>query len=320
MEEIEVPTEHLHEAVHHEAHHSQEGWITGVALSTALLAALAAVTALLSGMNANEALIDRVTSSDSWSEFQANSVKLAILEADADLIKLNGQKVPSRFSDKMKKYRDEKDRLSKKATEEEESYRQRLDRHENLARGVTMFQIAISIAAIAALTKRRWFWYMGLGFGVIGTGFLIYAMAIMKVTEVSEGSGEQEQKEPKAKGGESKDGKLPGESKEGKSPAEASKTPADSKEAKGVKDPKEAKAASESKQERDAKKANESGAFNTGSQADRLTKCLLQLRAATQDLAGTAVPQCRQPTIPGHQPVIPRPLLPVPCAFAFLAA
>jgi hypothetical protein len=204
-----------------------------VALSTALLAALAAVTALLSGMNANEALIDRVTSSDSWSEFQANSVKLSILEADADLIKLNDKPVPSRFTEKMNKYKGEKERLSVKAKAEEESYRQRLERHENLARGVTMFQIAISIAAIAALTKRRWFWYMGLGFGAVGTGFLIYALAFMKVTEASETKEEQIE-------------------------------PNDKKKA-----PKEPKG---NKEEKPAKSQSESGAWHTGPQADRLTE------------------------------------------------
>jgi hypothetical protein len=216
MEEIEVPTEHLHEAVHHEAHHSQEGWITWVALSTALLAALAAVAALLSGMNANEALINRVTSSDTWSQFQANSIKLSNLEANADAIKLRNEKVPAWFAEKMKKYDSEKDKLSKKAKAEEESFHQRLERHEVLAHGVTMFQIAIAIAAIAALTKRRWFWYLGLVFGLVGTVFLVYAITAMKVTELNEEK--TEQKEPKEK---SKDSKGSPEAKPAKSESEA---------------------------------------------------------------------------------------------------
>jgi hypothetical protein len=79
-----------------------------------------------------------------------------------------------------------------------------------------MFQIAISIAAIAALTKRRWFWYMGLGFGAIGTGFLIYALAFMKVTEANEAAeepkGPAEKKAPKEpKSGETKPAKSESE-------------------------------------------------------------------------------------------------------------
>jgi hypothetical protein len=36
------------------------------------------------------------------------------------------------------------------------------------ARGVTMFQIAIAIAAISALTKKRSFWVVSLVFGAVG--------------------------------------------------------------------------------------------------------------------------------------------------------
>ncbi len=49
MEEAEVPLEHLHEEVHHSAEHSGETWISWVALSTAILAVLAAIAGLLSG-------------------------------------------------------------------------------------------------------------------------------------------------------------------------------------------------------------------------------------------------------------------------------
>lgn len=271
MEEIEVPTEHLHEAVHHEAHHSQEAWITWVALSTALLAALAAVTALLSGMNANEALIDRVTSSDTWSQFQANSIKLSNLEANADSLKMRNEQVPSWFSAKIKKYGDEKDNLSKRAKAEEESFHQRLERHEVLAHGVTMFQIAISIAAISALTKRRWFWYLGLGFGALGTAFLVYALTVIKVVELSEGNeesmggkeGTKAPKEAKGKSKETKDAKESSGAEEGKE----SKNPKESK-AKESK-PAESQSGEDGKESKDAAKPQ---AGLSGPQADRLTE------------------------------------------------
>jgi hypothetical protein len=205
MEEIEVPTEHLHEAVHEEAHHSQEKWITAVALSTAILAALAAIAALLAGKDANEAVIGRGTASDTWSQFATNSIKLSTLEAHIDLLKLDNKPVPDRFKDKIDKYTKEKNRLQEQARMEVKAYQQRLARHEVLAHGVTMFQIAIAVSAIAALTKRRWFWYLGLGFGAAGIVFLVYALAFMPVTELKE-----EEPEPAAAGekaSESKKGK-----------------------------------------------------------------------------------------------------------------
>jgi len=43
------------------------------------------------------------------------------------------------------------------------------------ARGVTMFQIAIAIAAISALTTKRRFWFVSLVFGAVGCVFLVLA-------------------------------------------------------------------------------------------------------------------------------------------------
>jgi hypothetical protein len=43
MEEAEVPLEHLHEEIHRHAEQSGEKWISWVALSTAILAVLAAI-------------------------------------------------------------------------------------------------------------------------------------------------------------------------------------------------------------------------------------------------------------------------------------
>src|SRR5690349_24555158 len=77
MEGPEVPTEHLHEEIHHHAEHSRESWVLGVALSSALLAGLAAVAALMAGHHANEAMLSQIESSDQWSYFEAKSIKQA---------------------------------------------------------------------------------------------------------------------------------------------------------------------------------------------------------------------------------------------------
>src|SRR5947207_10836254 len=81
MEEAEVPLEHLHEEVHHSAEHSGERWISWVALSTAILAALAAIAGLLSGQHANEAMASQIEASDQWAYYQAKGIKAAVLDA-----------------------------------------------------------------------------------------------------------------------------------------------------------------------------------------------------------------------------------------------
>src|SRR6266566_3862358 len=81
MEEAEVPLEHLHEQVHHSAEHGGETWISWVALSTAILAVLAAIAGLLSGKHANEAMMSQIEASDQWGYYQAKSVKASVLDA-----------------------------------------------------------------------------------------------------------------------------------------------------------------------------------------------------------------------------------------------
>src|SRR6184192_3038215 len=81
MEEAEVPLEHLQEHVRESAEHSDAVWISWVALSTAILAVLAAIAGLLSGQHANEAMISQIEASDQWSYYQAKSIKAAVLDA-----------------------------------------------------------------------------------------------------------------------------------------------------------------------------------------------------------------------------------------------
>jgi hypothetical protein len=52
-----------------------------VALSTAILAVLAAIASLLSGEHANEAMMNQIEASDQWGHYQAKSIKAAVLDA-----------------------------------------------------------------------------------------------------------------------------------------------------------------------------------------------------------------------------------------------
>src|SRR5437763_16618012 len=85
MEEAEVPLEHLHEQIHHHAEHGGAAWISGVALSTAILAVLAAIAGLFSGNHANEAMMAQIEASDKWSYYQAKSIKASVLDAKITL-------------------------------------------------------------------------------------------------------------------------------------------------------------------------------------------------------------------------------------------
>jgi hypothetical protein len=168
MEEAEVPLENLHEEIHHRAEHGGERWISGVALSTAILAVLAAITGLLSGMHANEAMMSQIESSDQWGYYQAKSIKASVL--DAKIALANSQNEAD--SQKRDRYEKEQEEIKTEAERKTSEAKSHFHQHEVLARGVTMFQIAIAIAAISALTKKRQFWLVSMFFGIAGCVFL----------------------------------------------------------------------------------------------------------------------------------------------------
>jgi uncharacterized protein DUF4337 len=168
MEEAEVPLENLHEEIHQHAEHSGKSWISWVALSTAILAVLAAIAGLLSGKHANEAMMSQIESSDEWSYYQAKSIKASVLDAKIALANAPN----AEDSQKRDRYEKEQEEIKAEAETKQAEAKTHFHQHEILARGVTMFQIGIAIAAISALTRKRRFWIVSLFFGIAGAVFL----------------------------------------------------------------------------------------------------------------------------------------------------
>jgi len=175
MEEQEVPTEHLHEQMGHHAKHSTELWTLGVALSSALLAALAAVASLQAGHHANEAMISQITASDQWNYYQAKSIKESLLKSKLDILDALSKSAPAADKEKLEEYKTDKEKIQRTAEEKEKEAQRELRTQQIFARSVTLFQIAISIGAIAVLTRRQKFWWVSLGLGITGLVFFVQA-------------------------------------------------------------------------------------------------------------------------------------------------
>jgi hypothetical protein len=175
-EEIEVPTEHLHETLHEKAEEGGPPWIQGVALSAAILAVLAAIASLLAGHHANEAMLEQMQANDVWAFYQAKSIKSSVLDTRLQLLGALGKEVRAEEHDKLAGYEREAREIEEKGKELEGSSRGHMARHNVLARAVTVLQIAIALAAVAVLTRRRMVWYLSLALGVVGAGFTLQAL------------------------------------------------------------------------------------------------------------------------------------------------
>jgi hypothetical protein len=174
-EEIEVPTEHLHEKMGEEAE-EKGGWISRVAVSSALLAVAAAISALLAGHHANEAMLEQMKATDKWAYFQAKGIKAAVLDSRNQLLESLGKAVSPDDRKKIAKYEAEQTDIKNEADELDQSSEAHMERHTQLARAVTIFQVAIAMGAIAVLARRPKLWVVSLGLGAAGLVFLVLGL------------------------------------------------------------------------------------------------------------------------------------------------
>jgi len=181
-EEPEVDTEHLHEAIHEELEREGGALLRQVALTTALFAALAAVAAQQAGGTANEALALRTeatqlqaAASDQWAYYQAKGIKAAVQDAEANAWRAMGKTPPPEIVAKGQRYAQEQDEIQKEARKMEkerdatvEESKRLMLRHEFFAYAVALFQVAIALGAVTALTRIRWLWFGSLLLGLAG--------------------------------------------------------------------------------------------------------------------------------------------------------
>lgn len=176
MEELETPIDKIQETIHETAHHSQDNWVGRIALFSAVVAVVAAVAALLAGHHSNEAMISQMKASDSWSYYQAKGIKSSILQSKLDLLDQLDKKKDLKDEEKIADYKKEQSEISEKAKELEHESGQHLSVHEILARSVTLFQVAIAIAAITMLTRRKKFIFVSYGFSILALFYFIQAL------------------------------------------------------------------------------------------------------------------------------------------------
>ncbi len=203
----EVETERLHETIHEELHkeHGGEGdghhgpgagFLRNIALTTALLAAFAAISSLRAGGTVNEALrLEteatrlQAQASDQWAYYQAKGIKASVTESILESWRAAGKEPPAlagekeSFADRSKRYGREQEEIKKKAEElehereaKEHEAQHLMHLHHRFAYAVAFFQVAIALGAVAALTRKQPVWLASLALGLGGIVFFAIAL------------------------------------------------------------------------------------------------------------------------------------------------
>lgn len=172
---------HDHE-VEHVAHHGGDRLTSSLAVLTAVLSTIGAIFGYMGGhsqnsalLYKNEAAIQKTAASNQWNYYQAKSNKQNLAELSVSLTTGTERE---KYLQAVERYKQEKDEI-KAAAEKLEATAKEADRaseaemhvHERWALATTLLQIAIALAAITLLTRKRW-----LLFGVFGAaGFGVVA-------------------------------------------------------------------------------------------------------------------------------------------------
>jgi hypothetical protein len=152
-------------AVEHVAH-GGDNFSNKIAVMTAVLATVGALFGYLGGATQNDAAlfknnaaIDKTTAANSWNYYQAKSNKQNLAELAANLPGVD----QSKYKGEVDRYQKEKADIKKEAEKWEASSEEwnrkseeAMHRHHQWALATTAEQIAISLAAITLLTRRRW--------------------------------------------------------------------------------------------------------------------------------------------------------------------
>ena len=175
-------------AVEHAAH-GGDSFSNNIAVMTAILATVGALFGYLGGATQNEAAmfknnaaIDKTEAANAWNYYQAKSNKQNLAEIAMILPGVD----PAKFKADVARYDGEKGEIKKKAEKFEASsndWNHRSDAamhaHHQWALATTAEQIAISLAAITLLTRKKW---MMLGaYGLAAVGIVLGAFAWLHI-------------------------------------------------------------------------------------------------------------------------------------------
>ena len=154
----------------------KEKWMGWLALSTAIMAVLAALTTLYMGKFSSRAIMAQGQESDSWAFYQAKSIKQHTFEVNKKALELQFhsqralppevaaeyEKTLVKYGDDIKRYEGEKKEIKDKAEAIAAGKLKAQEMGGNFGYALIFLQIALMLSSLASLTKRHYLWYIAL--------------------------------------------------------------------------------------------------------------------------------------------------------------
>lgn len=188
----EASERHEHAVGSGEGTHASKPHARWVPLAAALLAVVAAIASLLSNKSGtqamslkNQAIFLRTEAADSYSFYESKSIKQHLYEALEDANPTMTTSVRAKLATVAKREKAEKVPIFEKARLQEEQAKSAIERsdrfahaHEVMEGGVTLFEVAIAIVSIAALTSSTFLIYFAAVAAAGGLGIILYGLSL----------------------------------------------------------------------------------------------------------------------------------------------
>lgn len=190
---VHGPHDHEIEHATKGGHHaSAEGGMTNqIALFTAIIATVGAIFSYMggatqanAGLYKNNAAIKKTEASNQWNYFQAKSTKQSLAEVSRDLTPAEADK--AKYQAKIDRYEKEKneikfvaEKLEADAVGWDKQSDAQIHQHHRWAQATTVLQVAIALAAIALLTRKKWLEYAMFAAG--GAGMVVGVLAMLHI-------------------------------------------------------------------------------------------------------------------------------------------
>ena len=181
------PALDAHEHSEHAEHaaHERDPFISNVSITIAVLAVLAAAAGSLESIEGDkaitasaEAVLRQDQATDSWTEYEADSLKRHMYTIAADGGGANAADFKKTAQDNSKKQDKVRGEAKDKEAERDGLIKEsdgHEKRHDWLTGSATITEIGIAISTVAIITKRRVAWFGALGLGALGLALLGWA-------------------------------------------------------------------------------------------------------------------------------------------------
>jgi hypothetical protein len=157
------------EELQEHSHHGGDSFDRHVAVTMAVIAAALAIVSVLGHIETTEELLNQQRASDQWSFYQAKAIRRYQSEVARDVLVALAKSEPAQsYARNMERYQKESEEIQVQAKEFQAESDHAGHKAIRLHMGEVFLEIAIVLASLAILTKRKLLWMTAMGSGLVG--------------------------------------------------------------------------------------------------------------------------------------------------------